>query len=549
MARRTGGAPILARVALIAVAVAACSSAPVESTAPSPPGSESPALSPLPTPPPELPTQPVATEHVEISWELIPDFYPDDVGDIVGGPTGWVSKARCTIGNNSCSGSWFSLDGRSWSRTSIAGDRYISDLAAGATGYVLLARDPTRDERTDDDSIEVWRSNDGQSWTRTGDLDLDELGSGDLCGGPIHLGLAPSGGIVIGDVQCGRHQGWWTGTGPYVSDDGANWKLAGKAALGVDTFWITQVESTPFETLLTGIPCTGCDNRVWSTTDGVTWRDLGSLSDGGPPERTWISALTGNADVTVAVLTSDLWTTDREGPWRRDSTLEGGYIADVTFAGQVFLAAGVRQGSYAFLTSADGTDWMEVADVGLPAAEDDCVQQLGARGDIVLMTVECEHGANQLWRGTIEVVSGPGPTAPPPVAPPPPYHPPTATLRPSDTFDAQVELVDTCLYEPGEARVTFKYTWQGNVPIDSISDGLDGQLEGTSGFPAATSGTSGIGLGVLIGRPYVLNVLFYADYDESVAPGPVIKEIELPFEVNPPDKCKGLYSEGFDPDG
>ena len=56
------------------------------------------------------------------------------------------------------------------------------------------------------------------------------------------------------------------------------------------------------EVLLAGSLRAGGDARVWSSTDGVTWRDTGELTSGETPRASDVWSLASHDGITIAAL-------------------------------------------------------------------------------------------------------------------------------------------------------------------------------------------------------------------------------------------------------
>ena len=121
-----------------------------------------------------------------------------------------------------------------------------------------------------------------------------------------------------------------------------------------------------------------------------------------------------------------------------------------------------------------------------------------------------------------------------------------ATLADGRRFEASLEQTDSCLHpaEGGDgptAQVNFKVTWDGDVPLALIENGIDGDAwswYGSGGMNnhIATSGTFDHFETGYVGEPYVAFVRFYEDTGEAV-PGPVVLEVTTPFQANPTNLC------------
>lgn len=115
------------------------------------------------------------------------------------------------------------------------------------------------------------------------------------------------------------------------------------------------------------------------------------------------------------------------------------------------------------------------------------------------------------------------------------------SFDPDARFETSVELTSSCLldkegWEVPPAQVIFEITWDGDVPLASIEFVIDGAREGGYGTDLAVSGTFGHGMIATAAEPHVETIRFYADTEE-IGPGPIVKVIDTPFEVDPTEPC------------
>jgi len=134
----------------------------------------------------------------------------------------------------------------------------------------------------------------------------------------------------------------------------------------------------------------------------------------------------------------------------------------------------------------------------------------------------------------------PTPTVDPTEAPAPASTPDAVTIPPSDRLETRVELVESCLWEPDRAQVTFEISWDGTVSIEGYDDAVDGGGGGggSSSFPSTTSGSHRGGFDVSTGVRHVFLVSFRADFDGDGLYGPIVREVEVPFTVDPENSCR-----------
>ena len=144
-------------------------------------------------------------------------------------------------------------------------------LSANSDGYLVAASDHDDVGEWGETFLQVWRSSDGRSWERVGELRLGACNI-EECPTARGVGLAPNGAIVVGAVVQNGEE-----TGPsYVSDDGVTWRKTTiemflPGGIEIDRIVVEGVESTPTSLVLFGLACSGsgfsrCDMAVWSTT-------------------------------------------------------------------------------------------------------------------------------------------------------------------------------------------------------------------------------------------------------------------------------------------
>lgn len=541
MAHRVRQVTLLARVAIATAFLAGCAPAPADSSEPSTP---EPSSSPLAT---QVVAPPAtAAEHLTVRWERFPDFDRADDVRFVHGPGGWFGFGECVGASlDTCSPYLFSPDARTWSPVPLGGSAELETfgVVAGAMGYVLVAHDRDSDDRPSGDLLPIWRSSDGEAWERAGHFRADPCTRDRGCLSPFGLAVAPSGAIAIGDVYDGA--GVFLGTGPYVSSDGVEWRAVGAEGLGVARYTFNEIQSLPSEILLAGRPCAGCDMHVWSSADGETWRDTGELTSGEAPRRAGIRSFATDGDRTIAAMgvcdgggcSTELWSTEAGGSWTRRLVRTGMEDAEVVFTGTAFLAIGIGEQNYVQLASFDGLTWIEVPNDGLSGGNDeDCSPAVvAAEGTVLIGTPSCGT-----WRGIVEVAPGTAPTLEPTEVPAPASTPYTATVPPSERLETRVELVESCLWEPGQAQVTFEISWEGTVRIEGYDTSVDGGdgAGGSAGFASTTSHSDTYGFDAFTGVRHVILVSFRADFDGDGLYGPIVREVEVPFTVDPENSCR-----------
>ena len=528
---------MLARVAIGLALVAGCSQSPVESGSPGPSGT--PGATPVPAP--SGASTPAATEHVAIHWEPWDDLAAVDDVMIVHGDAGWVAYGNCEDGSaTSCPTVWTSDDTQAWTAHALGNaENGPFGLAANGSGFVAAASVGYSPDGPYSDSYRFWRSTDGETWDAAGTFVVDTCKRPTECLSARGLGLAPSGAIVVGDAY-EIDAGELVSSGPYVGGDGGEWRQIGATGIGVDVFKFQHIATTDLEVLLAGNLQAGADARVWSSTDGVTWRDTGELTSGEAPRRSEVWSLTSHDGITVAAVNAcgssgcgtELWSAVAGGPWTLREVRTDISETEVVFTGTAFVAVGIGEAD-AILASLDGVTWMDVASDGMSTSNDeDCGPAMTAGdGTILLRTAFCGN-----WRGTVEIVPGGPPVATDDPGPPSPE--PTmwnATLEPGARFEPTVELIEACRIEAGRGMFTVEASWTGDVPILDVHYATETSA-GSVGFPATTAGSQQFAFEAWTGVEQVITVQFFADSGDHVF-GPLVAEIERPFSADPEERC------------
>jgi hypothetical protein len=524
MARRIGGAAVLARVALATVLLSGCAQAQYESGQPTSIDTLPPATAPPAT---STPTG----KHVTIRWELDAEFRAAELRGIVRGTDGLVAFGGCDHDHGfTCPTAWFSSDGRAWSGREVPHEWPCVELhaaAAGATGYLIAGSESNQNCSSlpeEQDGTRIWGSPDGRRWDLLGVVRLDKC-----C--PSLLALAPTGRIIVG-----AHDSEWPSIDLLSSEEGRQWDALEPSDFGVEALNVYSLESTPTEVVLIGSACPRCEVQMWTSTDGIAWSSAGTFP-------TPVSSVIADGQVRVvhstrqdpgdSLPTTEFHASVDGGVWRVVQEVRDLQATRVTFTGSMFVAVGFGwYRGHVVLASPDGFAWTQVPIDGLPEAFDDECEYgwLTGWGETLLMGQKlCGT-----WRGTQAFAPGP---APAPVSlPPEPTPRPTEFYAPGELvegLEASVRLIDSCRSAPDRAHVTFELSWTGDVPIDRFDTGIDGEFGSSSGFPATTSHSDTFGEEAWADEPQVLGVRFWGPR----MPGAILKELELPFIAEPVELC------------
>lgn len=447
----------LARVALAAAFIVGCSPTPPATARPSalgtpvaPPATESPrAGSPSPTATVAAPVEPTPPlEHVAIQWQRVPELEGHSIQGLTVGPAGWVAVGDCLTQDITVSGCptvWTSDDGLTWSDRGMPhewNDTGFSEIAATKEGYTAFGDDSERNVilPRSEWGARVWRSDDGRSWeiSRTTLHDLLRRGES------IHdLAVTPSGTLLATVLRTRGAQFQYTG--PWVSDDGRDWRLLGPARFGLETLNVETIGSSSPAAYVAGWPCGACDvdtlydgqstsSGIWTSVDGIEWTEVAPI--GSLPGPAVSFATDGTSSVALLRICTDgecrkeVWASGAGGAWTfAYGPIDGDGLQQIQLvsADSAFLA--VRRG-YDVLASFDGLTWTAVE------SDTDTVEGVCGPGYVAVRgkVIVAVHGAGEdygygsercpAWRGTISVVSGPGE--------PPASFAPGTTIPPDD---------------------------------------------------------------------------------------------------------------------
>ena len=414
MARRVGGAAILARVTLVTLLVIGCAAPPGQSSEPFGSVTPIPAVSLRPTSTPAPTTDATVGEHLLVRWEPLDELmalenWGEELGWVFHDGERWVTF-WCADHGYGCLSTLVSEDARTWTDASPAGvTSQPEDIAVGPDGWVLTGSEHGSNKR-----LEIWRSVDASTWTRAGAFP-SEYCTRLSCHYQDSLAVAPSGAIVIGSMRVDIFPP--SSTGPYVSIDGVDWTLVGLDGLGVEAFEFMFIQSAPGGLVLAGTTCEGCDLRLWRSSDGMVWEDFGELPSSSTRPSVGLGPIAAIGELLLASAlfcddadcTQEMWGREAEGPWTRRGTLPEMHVqqlavVDTGAAEPAFLAiAETHTSRYVALISFDGTSWTEVPASGGPSIYEieECEYPRNvtiAAGIIVLDAADCG-----VWRGTLEL--------------------------------------------------------------------------------------------------------------------------------------------------
>ncbi len=206
------------------------------------------------------------------------------VEEVVEGPAGLLALGRapgCADDGTGCmpepaTALWTSADGASWSRVDLSkafGGAAVGDVSGGPKGYMAVSR--SSDSSTD--SPAVWLSADGQTWQALS-LSSDTFADAYLARGTV---LA-DGFLVAGRI--GSLEGWGGGDFPtttpaiWWSADGSDWSrvtLPDVATTPEAEAAITAIATGKLVAHVVSWDCS-CppegDDQAWTSSDGQTWK-------------------------------------------------------------------------------------------------------------------------------------------------------------------------------------------------------------------------------------------------------------------------------------
>ncbi len=394
---------ILARLAIAGALVAGCAQAPGQSGVPVSSPSSPPDTASVAPPTSRAPSEP-PPPSVGLRWERLAALADVAyVHDLVRGDGGWVGIGDgCRAGCEETTWTtWFSADSQSWPATPLpfARDSGPEEIASSSAGYVAMGVDRETVGDQFQTKVDVWHSDDGQAWDRTGtDLELETC-RGRECQHVRGLAVAPSGAIIVGYAYFEDQPS----SGPYVSEDGDSWALIEPSAFGVDSLEVRDVHSSDSAVYLVGRTCGSCPTRIWTSIDGRTWASAGEL---GATDVATASIAIADDTVVAALVTcppsarcgSEIWSSVDGGQWTRELVRPDLEMVKVVHGGDAFVVVGLRSETYEALTSVDGSNWATV-EPG-PPSDDDCgvAWLAGGPGTVILGDPDCG-----IWRGTLSL--------------------------------------------------------------------------------------------------------------------------------------------------
>ena len=315
--------------------------------------------------------------------------------DMVRGEDAWVGVSACFGGRCPAIGdgvfAWTSSDGETWSASRLPPDPSVElaarYLVAGAGRYYLTTGTYTIFPGP---PAEIWASADGVAWQAFGEVPRTEC-TRKLCANQGSLAVTPSGTVLVHAVAQMEEKSF----GPYVSEDGIEWRLVEPSAFGLDSIVVDSIESTDAAVLLMGRSCWDCEARLWTSTDGTTWDPAEDV-----PVQLYSRPhlATGDGQRVIVLMAcsaakgcggTEVWSSADGGPWTRRFSAPDILHAIVGFTGSAFVAVGQGEdpARYVVLGSADGVTWSEIPnDSTMNPADEECSPAwlVGANGTVLL---------------------------------------------------------------------------------------------------------------------------------------------------------------------
>ena len=361
--------------------------------------SDPPSLAPTVEPtaaPTSVPTRDPSVPASPITWERVVDR---------GLPIGGVSDGDGWIVVGTDGRIWRSLDGRTWTVANVENaDRvWLSGVTRrGNSFFAGGVRCEPEDGLARSTGI-FWRSGDGLDWRQVGSIDLGR--QYDECAEIEHLVATGSG--LVATLEGAKA----ISSGAISSDDGTRWTEISKEAfnLAPDP---NSLGTTAFaalndrETLLLAT-CRECAVGIWSTTDGLTWTELGSLGEDSAVGFEYVVGLSPAVGdrVVVAAWVCDvqpchtsIWIRNDDGSFER---VRDDFLLDfpqLTFTGREYLLVGSDSTDlsvsrlHAFV-SRDGISWREIDTM----AHEECHPRGLIGGDSAALFLG-EHDCRGIWR-------------------------------------------------------------------------------------------------------------------------------------------------------
>lgn len=221
----------------------------------------------------EYPTGFVAISADGQTWERVDDamFADQDLNRI-----GAVDGRLVVFSGGDGAGVFTSSDGRVWQQSDDTTAQDVADglVALTGDGSTLWAFSRDGNEpRQNRQLIEVWRSNDGMTWTQVGQIE----GSGGTQ--LARAASGESGVVLVANVNQRGTYPWLT----WYSADGVTWQAAGNSPTNIDDVLAGQAGFVAVGHYNTGQGCALIETDdvgvTWTSVDGLTWRQM--------PEQGW----------------------------------------------------------------------------------------------------------------------------------------------------------------------------------------------------------------------------------------------------------------------
>jgi hypothetical protein len=397
-----------ARLAIVALLVAACSGATPSSAPPTAPASlapvpsvvatSAPTVEPTATPAPTATATPSAGPVLlESSWTL---SEPHDVtAAAVHTGTGWVALSDgCGGGcDESHPTGLTSVDGLGWAAKEFesAGAWPLAIASNGGHVYGVgrLATGRLPDYKNE---AVIWDSADGSSWKRLTTVDLGECGG--TCLSVQTLAVNEDGVLVMGAGRSGEGGP----SGVFRSDDGKSWTRVKWEAFGGAEGRVFEVVNTITvgKTFVLAGSSEDSGTGIWTSDDARTWTRVAAIDtlmpraleldfDGNGLVLAAESCIPGGACLTTT------WSGALAGPFSSSTTLSRLGVPRLAAVGGTFVLAGMIDGAPHVYASTDGSAWTEQATT-LDFAGCDIASLVGGPDSLLLIT---DPDCAQTWIG------------------------------------------------------------------------------------------------------------------------------------------------------